>query len=140
MIIEKHVHPENVTDPVNEMKQENFISTRVLEEVFYKRSKNTNGVKINWLQICWIRFLRNESYKILCKTTMDENSEFKIRDLLPRRGGPNKFGNIVLPSLYKSIRSITSVKYRHMMDLLQYIPSEHHNYFKSIPHTENVNE
>lgn len=125
---------------LNEMKQEDFISTRLLEEAVYKRSKNTNGEKINWLQICWMRFLRNEPYKILYKTTMDENAEFKILDLLPRRGRPKKFGNIVLPSLYKSIRSITSLKYRHMMDLLRYIPPEHHNYFKSLPHTENVNE
>lgn len=125
---------------LNEMKQEDFISTRLLEEAVYKRSKNTNGEKINWLQICWMRFLRNGPYKILYKTTMDENAEFKILDLLPRRGRPKKFGNIVLPSLYKSIRSITSLKYRHMMDLLRYIPPEHHNYFKSLPHTENVNE
>ena len=70
---------------------------------------------------------------------MDKNAEFNILDLLPRRVRPKKFGNIVLPFLYKSI-SITSLKYRQMMDLLRYKPSDHHNYFKSLSHTEIVNE
>lgn len=62
------------------MKQDDFISTRLLEVAVYKNKK------INWLQICWMRFLRNEPYTILYKTTMDENAEIKILE---------KFGNIV---------------------------------------------
>ena len=110
---------------LNEMQQKDFISTRFSED---------------WLQICWMLFSGNEPNKILYKTTMDENAKFKILDLLPRRGRPKIFGNIVLSSSYKSIRSITSLKYRYIIDLLRYIPPKHHNYFKSLPHTENVNE
>ena len=117
------------------LNQEDFILTRLLEEAFYKRSKNTNGEKI-----CRMRFLRDKPYKILYKTTMEVNAEFKILDYLPRRGRPKKFGKIVLPSLYKSITIITSLKYRHIMDLLRYIPPVYHNYVRSLPHTEDVNE
>ncbi|KYQ50443.1 hypothetical protein ALC60_10456, partial [Trachymyrmex zeteki] len=125
---------------LNEMKQEDFISTRFLEDAVFKRVKNSNGETINWLKICWMRFLRNEPYKIFYKISMDENAEFKILDLLPRRGRPRKFENIVLIPLYKNIRQISTAKYKDMMDLLRYILPEHHDFFKSLPHTQNVDE
>ena len=70
------------------MKQQVFISTRLLAEAVYKRFKYTNREKLYWLQICcWVRFLRNEPYNILYKTIMDENA--KLKHCL-------KIGNIVL--------------------------------------------
>lgn len=43
-----------------------------------------------------------------------------MNELLPRRGRPRKFENIVLTPLYKNIRQITTAKYKDMMDLLRY--------------------
>ena len=100
------------------MRQEDFVSTKLLEEATFERLKNSDGESINWLKICWMRFVRNESYKILYKTLM----------------------NIVLTPLYKNIRQITTAKFVDTIDLLPYIPPEHHDYFKSLTHAQNVDE
>jgi len=122
------------------MRQEDFVSTKLLEDAMFKRVKNSDGESINWLKICWMRFVRNKPYKIFYKTSMNENENFKVLDLLPCRGRPRKFENIVLTPLYKNIRQITTAKFKDIIDLLRYIPSEHHDFFKSLSHTQNVDE
>ena len=68
-------------------------------------------------------FVRNEPYKIFYQTSKNENENFKVLNLLPRRGRPRKFENIVLTPLYKNIRQITTAKFKDIIDLLRYIPS-----------------
>lgn len=125
---------------VTEMKQEDFVSTKLLEDAIFKRVKNSDGESVNWLRICWMRFVRNEPYKIFYKTSMNENENFKVLNLSPRRGRPRRFENIVLAPLYKNIRQVTTAKFKDMIDLLRYIPPEHHDFFKSLSHAQNVDE
>lgn len=125
---------------LNEMRQEDFVSTKLLEDAIFKRVKNSDGESVNWLRICWMRFVRNEPYKIFYKTSMNENENFKVLNLLPRRGRPKRFENIVLAPLYKNIRQVTTAKFKDMIDLLRYIPPEHHDFFKSLSHAQNVDE
>jgi len=122
------------------MRQEDFVSTKLLEDAMFKRVKNSDGESINWLKICWMRFVKNKPYKIFYKTSMNENENFKVLDLLPRRGRSRKFENIVLTPLYKNIRQITTAKFKDIIDLLRYIPPKHHDFFKSLSHTQNVDK
>lgn len=66
------------------------------------------------------------------KTSLDDNSEFKVLDLSPKRGRPRIFENIDLLPLYTSIRPITEEKRKDMMDLLPYIPPIFHKHFISL--------
>ncbi|KAI4482021.1 hypothetical protein M0804_009040 [Polistes exclamans] len=109
---------------VNEIRQEDFVPTKLLEDAIFKRVKNSDGELVNWLRICWMRFVRNEPYKIFHKTSMNENENFKVLNLLPRRGRPRKFENILLTPLYKNIRQITTAKFKDIIDLLRYISPE----------------
>ena len=53
------------------MKRENFVSTKILQNAIKKQiRRNTNGEKLNWLQICWMRFLKSAPYTILYKTSI----------------------------------------------------------------------
>ncbi|XP_072763725.1 uncharacterized protein [Anoplolepis gracilipes] len=91
---------------------------------------------VNWLQICWLRFLRSAPYTILYKTSM-KDPEFKTINLLPTRPGrPLKFEKIALAPLYENARPITYEKYKDMKQLLPYIPPVHHAYFETLPHAE----
>ena len=63
---------------------------------------------------------------------MNENENFRVLNLVPRRGRPKKFENIVLTPLYKNIRQITTAKFKDIIDLLRYIPPQHHDSFKSL--------
>ena len=82
---------------------ENFVSTKNLQNAIKKQiRRNTNGEKVNWLQICWMRFLKSAPYAILYKTSM-KDKEFKTVNLLPTRPGrPLKFEKIALAPLYKN--------------------------------------
>ena len=125
-----------------EMKRENFISTKNLQnaiktEQIEEQIKNTNREQVNWLQICWLRFLKIAPYTIFYKTTMTD-AEFKIINLLPLRPGRLlKFEKIALEPLYQNARPITYEKYKDMKQLLPYIPPMHRAYFETLPHAEN---
>lgn len=121
---------------LHEMKRDDFVSTKSLENAILRRRKNTNGEDVNWLKICWIRVLKNKPYTMLYKNSFDENAEFKTLDLSHRLGRPQKFENIILSPLYDNARPVTSEKFNDMMDLLPYIPPIHHNYFKQLSRNE----
>lgn len=114
---------------VRRMAQKDFISTQQLKEWTNNRKKNTNGEAVSWLKIQWIRFLKNAPYKMFYKTSLDDNSEFKVLDLSPKRGRPRIYENIDLLPLYTTIRPITEEKRKDMMDLLPYIPPIFHKHF-----------
>lgn len=120
------------------MRQENFVSMKLLEDAIFKRIKNSDGESVNWLRICWMRFVRNKPYKIFYKTSMNENENFKVLNLSPRQDRPRRFENIVLAPLYKNIKQVTTAKFKDMIDLLRYIPPEHQDFFKSLSHAQNV--
>lgn len=122
---------------LHEMKRENFVSIKNLQSAIKKQiRKNTNEEKVNWLQICWMRFLKDAPYTILYKTSM-KDKEFKTINLLPTRPGrPLKFEKIALAPLYQDARPITYEKYKDMMQLLPYIPPVHHAYFETLPHAD----
>ena len=78
-----------------------------------------------------IEEIKTES-KMFYKTSLDDNSEFKILDLSPKIGRPRIYENIDLPPLYSTIRPITMEKYKDIMDLLPYIPPIFHKHFTSL--------
>uniref|UniRef100_A0A1B0BZH4 Uncharacterized protein n=1 Tax=Glossina palpalis gambiensis TaxID=67801 RepID=A0A1B0BZH4_9MUSC len=117
---------------VVQMAQKDFISTKQPKELTNNRKKNTNVEAVSWLKIQWITFLKNAPYKMFYKTSLDDNSEFKVLDLSPKRGRPGIFENIDLLLLYTSIRPITEEKCKDMMDLLPHIPPIFHKHFISL--------
>ncbi|KYQ55427.1 hypothetical protein ALC60_05715, partial [Trachymyrmex zeteki] len=47
---------------------------------------------------------------------------------------------VILTSYFGPLLTITQQRNKDMMDLLRYILPEHHDFFKSLPHTQNVDE
>uniref|UniRef100_A0A1B0B9T7 Uncharacterized protein n=1 Tax=Glossina palpalis gambiensis TaxID=67801 RepID=A0A1B0B9T7_9MUSC len=119
------------------MIEMDFFSTKPLEEAIHKRLKNTSGEPVNWLRIYWMRFIKSEPYKMFYKEFTKVDTQFKILDLLPCRGRQRNFNRIKLAPLYKNVLPISTPKYKNMMELLRYIPSMHHEYFKNL--TRNLN-
>ncbi|XP_015594117.1 uncharacterized protein LOC107267216 [Cephus cinctus] len=98
--------------------------------------KNTNGEQVNWLQVCWMRFLKSAPYTILYKTSM-KDKEFKTTNLLPTRPRrPLNFEKIALAPLYQDARPITYEKYKGINQSLPYIPPVHHAYLETLPQAE----
>lgn len=83
------------TFSIKRMSQLDFISTKSLEESITRKVKNIAGESVSWLQIQWMRFLKNEPYEMFYKTSLDD-SKFHVLDLSPKRGRPKIYGNIKL--------------------------------------------
>ena len=64
------------------------------------------------------------------KLTLHEKDEFLTLDLSPKRGRPKRYSQIEMDPIYAGSSSVTSAKYKDMMDLLPYIPPIYHSYFK----------
>ncbi|CAG9773243.1 unnamed protein product [Ceutorhynchus assimilis] len=120
---------------VTEMAREEFVSTKPLEDSICNRKTNTDGGKVNWLNIKWLRYCKNEPNLIFYKETLqDDFPFFKINIArAPGKGRPPNLVNIVQEPLYPNRRPVKPIKKRHMSDLLTYIPPHYHPFYKSLP-------
>ena len=63
------------------MRCEDFFSTKplkALEEAIHKGLKNITGEPVNWVRICWRRFIKRETYKIFYKESMEVQNTWFI--------------------------------------------------------------
>ena len=107
--------PQNFYETIKTFRKSNkFILTKLKrEDLFFdnnnnaellqRKLKNTSGEPVNWLRICWMRFIKSKPYKIFYKVSMELTAEFKILNLLPCRGRPRNFNEIKLTPLYKNV-------------------------------------
>lgn len=100
------------------MKNEDFVSTFVLEERITNRTKNVAGEKIKWHNILQIR-LSEGSDLLMSYNHTYENEQFKSVELKKIRTSclPK-----TLPILYKFGRSIEEKKLIDLCDLMAFIP------------------
>lgn len=120
---------------VIEMKREEFISTKMLEDSIINRKINNTGGKVNWLNIKWLRYSRNKPESIFYKETLQDDFPFDEINIAKRSGKgrrPN-LCNIVQEKLYPSRRPVKDQKRKHMFDLLPYIPPHYHTFYKHLP-------
>ena len=62
---------------------------------------------------------------------VDDNSEFRVLDLSPKKERSRIIENVDLLPLYTTIRPITEEKRKGIMDLLLYIPPIFHKHLSS---------
>lgn len=125
---------------VTEMKREEFLSTKPLQDAVTVRKKTVDGTAVNWMEMRWIRLERFKPYVIQYKTIFSEDMPFFEVDIKKQRqGGPPAFSTITQNALYPTIRPITTAKRLDMMSLLKYIPPVNHKYYKQLVVTQEVN-
>ena len=92
---------------------------------------DTNGSKVNWLKIKWIRVVKShDSDAVYFKYRMpDQFRQLKIRGS-SRRGRPHKM-TTTLPVLYTNRLDISEAKKKDLLDLCHsgVIPRQHHDYY-----------
>lgn len=118
---------------VVEMKHEDFLSTKTLEDSVTNRKKTVDGMAVNWLEMRWIRLERHHPHKLQFKTTFSEEFPFLEIDLKKSVvGRPSVLANVEQHPLYPTIRPVTKAKRADMMSLLKYIPPVNHDYYKKL--------
>lgn len=116
------------------MEQKEILSTVTLEKAITRRRKNTLGHKVSWLKIQWLRYLKEEPFKIFYKETLNDDMCFYTIDITPAKRGRRvaHLGKIPLEPLYSGQRPVTSAKKQDMLDLLPYIPPINHAFFTNL--------
>lgn len=127
---------------VVKLEREEFLSTKPLEDSITNRKKDTEGKKINWLKIRWLRFEKGAPFQIKINESFSELiSEFRTLDISKKtsKGTPGRPTDVQTllteqqGQLYPTRRQMTFKKKEDMLSLLPYIPPIHHGYFRNLP-------
>lgn len=118
---------------VSKMYQQDFKSTKNLQNTITKRKKNTDNQPVSWLKMQWIRVVKEEPYTLYYKETLQEDFPFSALNLKPSKvGRPLSLGLASTPNLYQRPRPVTHAKKKDMFDLLPYIPPIYHDFFQNL--------
>ena len=104
------------------------------------RKEDVNGKKVNWLQIKWIRYTQENPDCIMFKYNFED--EFRVLKV----AGTAKRGRTAEPQeltrKYTSRQKISAAKKKDLVSLCRsgIIPSEYHDYYKSLPSSSNVDD
>lgn len=126
---------------VVQLQREEFLSTKPLEDSITNRKKDTEGRKINWLKIRWLRFKKGAPFQIKINESFSEILGFRTLDISKKtsKGRPGRpvevqtLLTVQQGQLYPTRRQMTFKKKEDMLSLLPYIPPIHHGYFRNLP-------
>ena len=94
---------------------------------------NTNGEKVNWLDIRWVRISQDHPYKIQYRYSHNALEVWKVLDLLPKRPGrPSNIGRITLVPLYTTARCLQESKLHDLKALLEFVPPIYHAFYNTL--------
>lgn len=115
------------------MTRDDFYSSEKLLDLIINRKISTENVKINWHHIESITNIKNNPFALYIK-------QFENNDLLQVNLHKNGvFQKMFVDAVLEKIPEvkISKEKYEDLISLLNYIPSEYHEFFKNIQHDEN---
>lgn len=114
-----------------------FLSlTKSRESPYISRKMNTNEEPFLISTAVWLQLRKEDLGVLFYKTNFEE--DFKSVDLkrTPRRNGHISMP-ISIPPIRVEMKKISSLKYKDLMTLLQWVPDEYKPYFQSMPHGDN---
>lgn len=121
---------------VREMKNEDFLSFRFLNEQIMDPKKDEEKQIIKWRSIVWFKYDQQLLFRFLFKNVRNEEHPFEMSENCSKlkvgkpRFNLNKFSEV----LYTSPIKISSLKYKNLMELLPFIPPVYHAYYKNMAH------
>lgn len=123
------------------MGQEDFLAfSKLIGNVLVKRVSDTNGEKVSWLKIKWLRYTR-EFGIIQFKYSLEEDVPFRTLDLRKgkRRGRPS-LDLITVPRSYSGPLGINPKKKKDLLSILNLIDKDCHSFYQNIPTTSQARE
>ena len=115
---------------VRRMSQDNIVSIDKVVKEIVNRKTNTDGNKVEWLRILWIRVEQDHPYTFKYRYSHNELEEWKVINLQKRqRGRPANLGTMTLDPLYSGPRPINRKKLDDLRQLLDFVPPVFHAFF-----------
>ena len=118
------------------MTTEDFTSTRnVRSEIVYRKT-NTNGNKVEWLNIRWLQVSKDKPFEIQYRYSHNTLEAWKTLDVCRKRQGrPSDLGSVSLVPLYRGFRPINVKKLQDLLALIDFIPPVHHAFYNELEST-----
>lgn len=124
---------------VTEMEQNDFFSSKPLEQLIVNRKKSVSGEKINWFNIQKMVHKRENPFELsVFKYSVGENLPANIS--LKRNRIPGDFSTTKLVQLFDEPRQISRLKYKDIQHLLKFVPEQYHWFYRSIRFTDDDSE
>lgn len=118
---------------VVQMNQEDFFAfSDLLSKSLVRRTTDTNGEKVSWLKIKWLRFTK-EFGVVEFKYTLDDQAPFKVLDLRRRSRLSRVTGVNLLSLSYNQPIGINPKKKEDLLSMLDLIDKDCHQFFKDLP-------
>lgn len=139
------------TDPkfiVTELNGKHFLNCdKLLSQFCTNRKKSVNNEQVNWFTFREIMLMKGQPLHLFVETyddinlKYDESLEFtpnntKQISVIKKGFKCDDFIGIELPLLYPQGRPIASAKKVDLMELLEFIPQEHHEFYAALDHTD----
>lgn len=118
------------------MNKVDFLSSHELEILVVNRKKSVDGKKINWFKIQNIIYIPKKPYMLYVREYSPEKAPI-LSISLKKTTDESKLTQLAkLNLLYENGRKISKAKYDDLQSLLQYIPSEYHEFYNSLKYTD----
>lgn len=119
------------------MKHDSFYDFKSLaKEVLQNKSTDSNGEKVQWLKIKWLRFRKDQPNVMFFKYDFDDEN-FREISVVQKRGRSKKSENIALElkKAYSARLPISTSKYGDLISLCDSgaIPSKYKDFFVGLP-------
>lgn len=107
---------------VLKMGTENFFSTNELLQYIVNRKLDVDKRKINWLTFRSIQYSKSNSFKLIVNNdTVISLQKKSLHEYLFKKSN--------MKLLFPNGRKIDEKKYNDLMDLIKFIPEEHHSFY-----------
>lgn len=122
---------------VIEMKQEQFFSfSNLVSTSLTKKTVDTDGNKVNWFHIRWIRYEKVYG-ELQFKYSLNPEEPFRVLDLTQhgKRGRPKNITSLystALTNCYKSPLPINPKKKQDLLSLLPLIHEDCHSFYQNL--------
>lgn len=113
---------------ITKMLPEDFHSSNDLEKSIVNRKKDVHKLKINWNNFRQIFYSKNDLFHIIAR----ENGTWKHINIQKKDIDETTFRETQMECLYPNGNVINQNKYDDLMELLKFIPSRYHSFYRNL--------
>lgn len=110
---------------VTKMESKDFFSSSDLEKMIVNRKKDIGDHPIRWLDFRSIRYSKDYLFTFTASNSIQVNIKKKnVQE--------DEFKKYELVELFPNGRPINEKKYKDLIDLLKFVPGEHHKFYNNL--------
>ena len=126
------------------LQYENIYNFEEVTKSTLKYSKvDSEGIKVNWMKIKWLRFFKNDAEHVLFKHKFGEDfKKMRVAEVDKKGMLTTSLRGRELQRKYKARQAISLTKNKDLLSLCKsrVIPVEYHDFYKGLPTNAKVND